>query len=176
MANHQHLRYEMTVFLYGIEPPIWRTFSVPDSYTFHQLHGVLQSVMGWRNEKLHEFRHGKGKRLTDVIAAPGPEFPPGDYFQDEAELTIREFIGRKRTPIRLLYRYDFADEWVHELVFQKKIENTEGEKAIMLDGARACPPEDTGGAWAYNQSAQGITDWLQDDYDPEYFDPAKVKL
>jgi len=149
---------------------------VPASYSFAQLHGVIQNAMGWGNEKLHEYRHGKGKRLTEVIAAPGPEFPPGEYFQDEANVTISDFVGRKRTPVRMLYRYDFADEWVHELVFTKKIVNTEGDKAIMLGGERACPPEDTGGAWAYNQTAQGITDWIVDDYDPEFFDLSAVKL
>lgn len=176
MATKEPQRYEVKVFLYGIEPAIWRTFSVPESYSFAQLNDVIQKAMGWNNEKLHEFRHGKGKRLTDVIATPGPEFPEGDYFQDENDVTIQSFVGRRRTPVRLLYRYDFADEWVHELVFTKKCVNEDGDKALMIGGERACPPEDTGGAWAYNQTAQGITDWIVDDYDPEFFDASEVKL
>ena len=56
-----------------------------------------------------------------------------------------------------------------------------------LSGARACPPEDSGGSLSYaimlktinNTAAENydeVIEWLGNDFDPERFDPAKVKF
>ena len=84
------------------------------------------------------------------------------------KLSIADFVGRRRLPIRILYRYDFADEWVHELVFEK---STEGEGGpAMIDGERNCPEEDSGGTFQYMQAQAGDTQWMSPGYDPEAFD------
>ena len=49
-------RVVVRVFLYGIEPEIWRRFSVPDELTFEEFHEVIQKAMGWEDEGQHEFR------------------------------------------------------------------------------------------------------------------------
>jgi len=52
-------------------------------------------------------------------------------------------------------------------------------------GARACPPEDVGGAWRYAEFLEALADpdsedhdelleWEGDDFDPEAFDLARV--
>jgi len=52
----------------------------------------------------------------------------------------------------------------------------------VLDGARACPPEDVGGPWGYanmlrtlcnapdSEEGQSYRTWIGADYDPERFD------
>lgn len=167
-------RFEIHVFLYQITPKIWRRFSVPAEFTFAQLHDAVQSAMGWENKHPHEFRHGKGKRLVDVIGPVGlaDQVPLGGEFQDEAQLTLADYVGRKRLPMRLLYRYDFAEDWIHEVVIDKKAEGEGGPK--MIDGERACPPEDFGGAFRYMQASAGEIGWDHPGYDPEAFDPKKV--
>lgn len=155
------------IFLYQITPQIWRRLAVPADFTFEQLHDAIQAAMGWENKHPHEFRHGKGKRLVDVIGPVGLEDQTPGEFQDEKKVTIAEFIGRRRLPLRMLYRYDFAEEWIHELVFEKKDE--EETVPVMLGGERACPPEDFGGAFQYMQASAGEIAWDQPGFDPEAF-------
>jgi hypothetical protein len=165
---------EVQVFLYGIQPKIWRRFSISAAVTFAALHDAIQAAMGWENKRPHEFRHGKSKRLVDVIGPVGLEEMVIGEFQDEAQVTVADFIGKKRLPIRMLYRYDFADDWIHELVFEKKVGGEGGP--VMLGGERNCPPEDYGGAFAYMQSLHGDTEWMDRKYDPEAFDMAAVSF
>ena len=172
MSKSSGARVVVKVFLYGIQPQIWRRFSAPMEVTFAALHDIIQAAMGWENKSPHEFRHGKGKRLVDVIGPVGLEDQTIGEFQDEQKVTVAEFIGKKRLPIRILYRYDFADEWVHEIVFEKREEGEGGP--VMLEGARACPPEDFGGHFQYMQALHGEIEWMNPGYDPEAFDPGKV--
>jgi len=164
-------RFVIKVFLYQITPEIWRRVAVPAEFTFAQLHDALQAAMGWENKHPHEFRHGKGKRLVDVIGPVGLEDQTPGEFQDEAKLTIAKFVGRRHLPIRILYRYDFAEEWIHEIAFEKR---DPGEGVELLDGERACPPEDFGGAFQYMQALHGEIAWDHPGYDPEAFDPKQV--
>ncbi len=168
-------RVSVRVFTYGIQPKIWRTFSISSSATFLQLSDAIQAAMGWGNKHPHEFRHGKGKRLVDVIGPVGLADQTIGDFQDELKVTISDFMGRKRLPLRMLYRYDFADEWIHELVFEKRLEGATGEVGPkMIDGERACPPEDFGGAFQYMQAAAGEIEWAHPGYEPEKFEISEV--
>ena len=160
------------VFLYGIQPQIWRRLTVPMEFTFIALSDALQAALGWANKHPHEFRHGKTKRLVDVIGPIGLQDQTAGDFQDEAVLTLTEFLGRRKLPIRILYRYDFADEWIHEIVFEKRVAG--GATPVMLDGARNCPPEDCGGAFPYMRALHGDAEWMNPGYDPEAFDPKAV--
>jgi hypothetical protein len=167
-------RVVVKVFLYGIQPQIWRRFSIAKEVTFIALSDAIQAAMGWENKHPHEFRHGKGKRLVDVIGPIGLQDQVLGDFQDEAVLTVAEFLGKRKLPIRILYRYDFADEWIHEIVFEKREAGEGGPE--MLDGARACPPEDFGGTFQYMQALHGEIEWMNPGYDPEVFDPKAVSF
>jgi len=166
--------YVIKVFLYEVEPLIWRQFSISGTATFKELHQVIQKAMGWNDEQAHQFRHGKGKSLTSVISDTQEQVAPGDKFEDENDITVAEFVGRRRLPIRLMYRYDFFDDWTHELVFEEKNEDESTLK--MLGGERACPPEDCGGSFGYKECLEGFAEWMDDDYDPEAFDVKSIKL
>lgn len=172
MSKSSSDRVVVKVFLYGIQPQIWRRFSISMGATFIELNNAIQAVMGWENKSPHEFRHGKGKRLVDVIGPIGLEDQTIGEFQDEAVLTIAQYVGKKRLPMRMLYRYDFADEWIHEVVFEKREEGEGGP--VVLGGERACPPEDFGGHFQYMQALHNEIGWMNPGYDPELFDPAKV--
>ena len=170
-------RYLIKVLLYQIEPLIWRRFSIPVDATFKGLHTAVQQAMGWEDKHWHEFRHGKGKRLLDVIGPDHEEVEKGDNFQEESKVTIKQFVGRRQFPLRFLYRYDFKEEWVHEIAIEKKIDvEAESDLPILLEGERACPPEDCGGAFGYLAALNGDLMWLEDSYDPAHFDPKEVKF
>ena len=167
-------RVLIKVFLYGIQPQIWRRFSISKDVTFIELSDAIQAAMGWDDKHPHEFRHGKGKRLVDVIGPIGLQDQTLGDFQDEAVLTVSEFLGKRKLPIRILYRYDFADEWIHEIVFEKRVGGEGGPE--LLDGARACPQEDCGGTFQYMQALHGDIAWMHPGYDPEAFDIKAVSF
>jgi hypothetical protein len=158
-------RVQVKVFLYGIQPQVWRRFEVSTGVTFAELNDVIQGAMGWENKSPHEFRHGKTKRLVDVIGPVGLEEQTIGEFQDEASLTVEAFLGKRRLPIRILYRYDFADEWIHEVVFEKRVAGEGGP--LLLEGERACPPEDFGGHFQYMQALHGEIEWMNPGFEPE---------
>ena len=165
-------RVVVKVFTYGIQPKIWRVFSISTAVTFLELSDAIQAAMGWENKHPHEFRHGKGKRLVDVIGPIGLQDQTLGDFQDESILTVASYMGRKRLPLRILYRYDFADEWIHEIVFDKREEGDGGPK--MIEGGRACPPEDFGGAFQFMQALAGEIEWHNPGYEPEKFEIGAV--
>jgi hypothetical protein len=56
---------------------------------------------------------------------------------------------------------------------------------VCLEGARACPPEDVGGTWGYQEFLEAMADpgherheefreWIGGRFDPEAFDLARV--
>ena len=168
--------YTIKIFLYEVEPLIWRRFTLPASATFADFHDVIQKAMGWNDEQSHQFRHGRGKSLTSVISNTDKEqVAPGDTFQNEKDVSLSKFVGRRRLPLRLLYRYDYFDEWTHEVVIEERNEDDE-DAPKMLGGERACPPEDCGGSFGYRECLGGFDEWMDDDYDPEKFDVGEVKL
>ena len=69
----------------------------------------------------------------------------------------------------MLYRYDFREDWIHEVAFTKKVESDE-PVAKLIGGERNCPPEDAGGAHGYQACLDGDLEWLDDSYDPATLD------
>jgi Plasmid pRiA4b ORF-3-like protein len=86
----------------------------------------------------------------------------------------------------LVYEYDFGDGWDHKVVLEKILSTTpEMSVPICIAGARACPLENCGGAGGYEALLDAIGDpshpehetmleWVGDDFDPDYFDQARV--
>ena len=167
------VKFRVKVFLYEISPQIWRRFSLSGNATFEDLHVVIQQAVGWENKQQHEFRYGKGKKLTDVIGPKDEDIVIEGAFHEESQITLGEFLNRKKLPFRMLYRYDFLEDWVHEVVIEKKeeIDEVDDIQAEFLEGERACPLEDCGGPWGYMSALEGEVAWMDDEYDPEVFNP-----
>ena len=160
----------------GIEPPIWRRFLVPASVDLHQLHQILQVIMGWQNSHLHQFVLG-----ADVYADPEME-PEGEMGQmkDEHQFKLGEVLPREVTAIT--YEYDFGDRWKHLVLVEKIIFPDEPveERLTCIEGERACPPEDCGGFHGYAEvldiifspahpDYEAMLDWTGKDFNPEIF-------
>ena len=84
---------------------------------------------------------------------------------------------------RMLYTYDFGDDWRHEIVVEGIGEPV--QRASCVAGERACPPEDCGGSWGYAEMLAAVNDrahpehetfaqWLAEDFDAAAFDEAGV--
>ncbi|MFU8806955.1 MAG: plasmid pRiA4b ORF-3 family protein, partial [Bradymonadaceae bacterium] len=166
------------VELDDVKPPIYRTFEVPDFLTMAGLHDVVQRTMGWENRHLWTF-HYKGKDYT----LPSDEHEGAFEEIDATTETIQDVLGSRAK--NFTYIYDYADDWRHSLRVEAR---TAPEKDVtyprLIDGARACPPEDVGGAPGYEHMleelqspapTQELLEWLGD-FDPERFDPTRVEL
>ena len=163
--------HRLKVTLEGVEPPVWRRLVVPSEFTLFDLHCAIQVAMGWEDCHLHDFEI---KRQRYAL-------PDADDFGsplDETRASLRDVAG-PRAKIR--YQYDFGDSWNHVIVVEKILEDTEVAPPICTDGARACPPEDSGGPWGYSEKLQALADpededneelrdWMGEDFDPERFE------
>lgn len=167
------LIYEIQVTLDRITPPIWRRFTVPAAITLEQFHVALLAVMGWSGGHLYEFRvrrvrYGDPDALWDSAVAPA------------AAKTLVNTVRRRQGTF--YYVYDWGDEWWHTIKLLDYRPQVPGEIVPrILDGARACPPEDVGGAAGYAAFLETVKDpmdpdhaamleWVGGSWDPERFD------
>jgi hypothetical protein len=171
--SRQQLLVRIT--LRGIDPPIWRRVRVPDGFTLHQLHRVLQIVFSRLDYHLYEFRIGSRR-----FEAPDPEA--------EAEDATRAHLANLELHpgSRFTYLYDFGDNWTHDIEVEALLPmpspNGPDWSPRLLDGRRAAPPEDSGGTTGYERVRAVLRDpthpeyaevreWAGSTYDPERFDP-----
>lgn len=166
--------YQIKVTLNDSKPPIWRRILVEDNVTLSKLHDILQTVMGWTNSHLHHFIINDqfyGELMDDEFGDMGT--------QDEARFKLNQFVSREG--FRFRYEYDFGDGWLHDLVVEKILPAEKGTQyPVCITGKRACPPEDVGGVWGYEDFLKTISnpkhpehnemmEWVGGDFDPERF-------
>ncbi len=148
---------------------------VPSEFTLYDLHCVIQVAMGWENCHLHDFTI---KRERYAV----PDSDDFDNPLDETSACLRDVAPRRA---KILYRYDFGDSWDHVIVVEKTCEDAATSPPVCIDGARACPPEDSGGPWGYSDKLEALAnpddedgeelrDWMGKDFDPERFDKDAV--
>jgi hypothetical protein len=175
MVKNPVQSYQIKVTLHYTHPPIWRRILVPSNTTLLKLHDILQIVMGWENAHLHMFK----------VRGFDYENPEEDEtgvmgMLDEANYKLNKIIHHEGQ--QLCYIYDFGDSWDHTLVVEKISSAQESLRyPICLKGKRACPPEDMGGVWGYDNFLKAIQDpehhehedylnWIGEEFDPEAFE------
>ena len=169
--------YQLKVTLQNTKPPIWRRVLVENALPLSELHVILQLAMGWTDSHLHQFVVG-----DRLIGDPDPEFGPD--VEDEIDVRIRDVLREKGDA--LIYQYDFGDGWEHLIELQKVIPfDPDMPLPICTAGRLACPPEDVGGPWGYQDFLKAIADprhpehedhleWVGGEFDPEAFDRGEV--
>ncbi len=164
---------QLKIHLEGITPKIWRRFLVKDNTSFHDLHNVIQLVMGWGNCHLYSFYINK-----EEIGLPNLDFR--NDLLNAKKIRLREKLLLKQ---KMGYIYDFGDGWEHELTVEKILSDKDVALVpICLAGERACPPEDCGSYPGYYELMnlkknkkhpdyqERIIEWLGENFDFEYFD------
>ncbi len=144
---------QLKVSLDGSKPPIWRRLLIPDSFTFVELHAVIQAAMGWENAHLFSFRY-PGEYRND-IGIPMEDDWMGDEMQDARRLRVRDHLQTPKQ--KMHYEYDFGDSWQHTVLLEK-INDERILAPQFLKGKGACPPEDCGGIWGYYSIVESIND------------------
>ena len=171
--------YQLKVTLDDSKPPIWRRILVSENITLHDLHEIIQRVMGWHNYHLHMFR------ISGQIYGDPEEDETGMLgTKNEARYRISQFGLREKS--KFSYEYDFGDGWEHTLLVEKITSpDPSAHYPICVAGKRACPPEDVGGIWGYADFLEAMADsaheehdemleWAGGEFDPERFDLDKV--
>jgi hypothetical protein len=158
--------YQFKITLKDSKPPIWRRIQVPSTYTFYDLHVAIQDAMGWYDSHLHEFRINTTTGEPLVLGTPPNEM---DDFGDEESFSDSKFkISKYESilPKSFTYTYDFGDNWEHKIDFEKVLPAEERVwYPICVKGKRACPPEDCGGVWGYEELLQILANPEHDQYE-----------
>jgi hypothetical protein len=64
---------------------------------------------------------------------------------------------------RIRYTYDFGDDWEHEIVLEQVLAGDPGRVyPVCVAGKSACPPEDCGGSWGYEDLRLALADPTHD--------------
>lgn len=174
---------KLRVELLDIAPPIWRRIAVPGGLHLDELHLIIQEAFGWTDSHLHDFRT-RTRRYSGMAAErPDDLFgPDGDSIDiPEDSVTVAQVLNRKGA--RMVYTYDFGDNWQHLITHQGPCAPGEMTGLVgVLAGARACPPEDCGGIPGYENliavmknashpERPDLLEWLGgEEFDPEAFD------
>lgn len=163
----------LRIELLDVKPLVWRRFVAPADIQLPKLHKVIQAVMGWDDEHLHQFAFGGTEYGT-----PSDEYPD-DPTLSEKGVRLSKALGSSTD---FEYQYDFGDNWWHRIVVEA-MGNPDLALTlpVCLAGENACPPEDVGGTFGYEEFREALADpkheqhsdyrtWIGGIFDPAGFD------
>jgi len=178
--------YQFKITLKDIKPLIWRRIHVPKTYTFWDLHIAIQNVMGWYDSHLHEFEIVNPLSGTKtIIGIPNDDEDFANYKTLPGwKQKISDYFSKKNQSAN--YIYDFGDNWEHKIILEKILPKENNiTYPLCVKGERACPPEDCGGTYGYEDFLKIIRDpddeqhermleWIGGEFDSEHFNPKEV--
>jgi Plasmid pRiA4b ORF-3-like protein len=159
--------------LTGVRPPIWRRLLVANQISLKRLHEIVQAVAGWENTHLHEF---------DIAEKRYGQPAPREVVPVENEALFRLHSLPLSRGTSFTYVYDFGDHWEVEVKVERVLPpDSRAPFAFVIEGARAFPPEDSGGVAGYEEFLEVLSDpsdpdyeeyreWAGEDFNPERFD------
>ena len=165
--------YQIKISLIGAKPPVWRTVLVPSTIGLAAFHEVIQRAMGWTDSHLHQF-------IVNNVFYGIPDDDFGMETEDESKYKLSQLLSKEKDTIK--YEYDFGDSWEHKILLEKILPfDSKTALPVCIKGKRACPPEDCGGIWGYEELLETISnpkhpdhedmlEWLGGEFDPEEFD------
>ncbi|EPX76454.1 plasmid pRiA4b ORF-3 family protein [Salipiger mucosus] len=142
----------LRITLNDVEPQVVRQIEVPLKIRLDRLHEAVQAAMGWTDSHLYEFR-------AEGIGWGEPD--PEGFFDGPlpAKKTTLQDVMTDTGSRTLQYIYDYGDDWDHVI----RIERFDDDAADtsyprLLKATGACPPEDVGGAWGYEEFLEAIAE------------------
>jgi hypothetical protein len=166
--------FELRVSLRHIRPEVWRGLRIPADVPLSVVHDILQTAFGWNNSHLHDFQVGDIRfGMADI---------EDEIFSVDERAAPLGAVARPGS--KLVYRYDFGDDWEHDIVVERTDANGD-ETVRCMGGARACPPDDCGGPPGYEHMLEVLANpkdeehadmkrWAPRGFDPAKFDAAAV--
>src|SRR5690625_436390 len=132
--------FQFKINLKNVGVPVWRRLLVDSRTTFEEFHYILMAAFDWMGGHLHEF----DVRKTDGTNLPFGEvrigsnnnidgaeedaasnfFIPFPFYDDpvfnQKEEILSNWFWREKD--RVIYTYDFGDDWEHDIVLEKILE------------------------------------------------------
>lgn len=145
---------------------IQRRLIVPGSYTFEQLHKILQVAFGWQNYHMHEFAvlGEENNLVANIVPFNDENFSEFENVPQvmESECKLSDYLMKYKN---ILYTYDFGDNWTHIITVDKILENYDKNYTVCVDGVGDAPPEDVGGEYGYQEFIDIISNPSNPDYE-----------
>ena len=178
--------YQFKITLKDIKPLIWRRIWVPKTYTFWDFHVAIQDSMGWYDCHLHEFEIVNLLSVTKtIIGIPNEDEDFANYKTLPGwKQKIADYFSKENKSAN--YIYDFGDNWEHKIILEKILPKENNiTYPLCIKGERACPPEDCGGSYGYedflkiigdpnDEQHEEMLEWIGGEFDSEHFDPKEV--
>lgn len=167
--------HQLKITLKDVKPPVWRRILLPSDFTLGEVQEALLTAMGWAGYHLAAFQIGSATYMDNDGDWP-------DDAIDPASVRLGDLVGPGD---RFTFAYDFGDGWRHQVVVEDVLSAAGTRRPVCLGGRRACPPEDVGGPWGYQDFLDAIADpthdrheelleWIGGSFDPVAFDATEV--
>ena len=178
--------YHLRVKLNNAPVPVWREMKVPSNLSLEAFAFLLQDIMGWHHEHLHQFIQKDVHYVCprDLEYSKQSLFPQRHIDHDANKFHLGNVFQEKGD--RIVFEYDFGNSWYHDIWLKgvRDYEEDEQPKARLLKGKGACPPEDCGGVWGYanllelaakkrkSADEKERLEWygIDQHFDPDFFD------
>ncbi len=173
--------FQIQIILRGSKPKIWRRMLIPSDLPLSDFHEVIQTSMGWQDSHLHQFEKNN---IYYTMKIEGDDFYDNKKKKDYKDLVVSDLLTKKHD--RITYEYDSEDRWEHDIFLEEIVPSDSQTKyPLCIEGKMSCPPEDCGGIQGYHDILviiknpehiyyENYKDWLDEDFDPEYFDLEEV--
>lgn len=138
---------ELEIKLLDVGTPVSRSIQVEANSSFYDLHLLIQAVFDWTDSHLHSFiverTNGNTVKWAEITLDKPTDnnFFQNKNYKEDKELLKDWFVKRND---KMIYIYDYGDNWEHEVIFVKKLFKEDGvtyprcTKAMNL-----APPEDS---------------------------------
>jgi hypothetical protein len=146
--------YQLKVSLIGIQPEIFRTFTLPCNATFFDLHTAIQLACGWGNYHSYLFQNEDEEDLAQHYFTEFNESNDDaldDTIPEDVSLKLSSYFQDGNKVGKCFYLYDFQDYWLHSISLQQIVEDETVFLRKLVDGARCFPPESCGGILGYQE-------------------------
>ena len=128
---------QFKIHILGISPQIFRRFVVRDSTSVAQLHHLIQMIVGWDGNFLHEF-HIWGRYY-------------GSFYSNDCKVALSHFAFKEKD--KFIYTYNFYEFWEYELCVEKITPLSANHYSPkVISGKRVCSIEGIGGAKYYEEA------------------------
>ena len=145
----------LRITLSDTDPEIWRVVDVPVQASLKMVHDIIQAAMGWQDYHLWEFEADERR-----YGLPDPDWPDVSAAKNTKLMTLID-----RGTRQLDYTYDMGDNWHHTIVIEAVGPGQPDTRyPRYIDGARRCPPEDSGGTPGFENFLDAIADPKHDDH------------
>lgn len=140
-----------------------RRILVPANMSFENMHKVIQNIFDWRNYHLYDFalyNQETGDRELCLVASEE------DLQYDDSAVIMKDYVLSDIFPKskKMIYTYDFGDNWKHDIELIQVIEEYDGELPYLLEAKGQTPPEDVGGVGGFVEFRKIMMDKEHPDY------------